>query len=158
MDWKLRILLGFVILVGAAMLGAAGGFFGRFLPLWGWAIVIPVFSALLLPWKDLVWSQEEIIKDLKQLDEALEHTKTLHEQIKEMRHELEDAGGLSQQELDKVVERYVELRMLPQEHHKTLRELLFGAYRRTLALYILVVVFVGLGGAMLVIHFYRWFI
>lgn len=149
MTWKVRVTLS-VFTAGLGMFfGSLGGFLGPKLPIWTWFGLTVVLALLLLPWGNVVFSQEEMLTDMKDLNEALDELMTIQPKLKELHKELDACGGLSQEELLHMAARLDEVKEVSRKSQLSLREALFGYFRRTQATQLIAISIAGLGGAIM---------
>ncbi len=162
MTWSLRFILSFITLIIALFFGAFGGFFSNLLqrltrfPLVALPLIL-IAAFLLLPWKELIFSQEELEKNIDDLIESLEETQKMIPQLQELRKEIEEKGGLPQKELDEMIARFQDIRTPSEKATKTLREMLFGEHRRMIVVLVIILFIAGAGGSLLVNYFSQLF-
>lgn len=155
MTWKVRLTLSIFTAIGAVAFGALGGFLGPKFPGWIWFSFTVVLAIALLPWDAPVFSQEEMLQEMKALDKAIDELVEVQEDLKEMYAELDAQGGLKQAELDQWAYKFTELKTLSSSGQQTLRETMFAAYRRALVVQVIALVVAGIGGALLAHTFAR---
>ena len=157
MNWGFRFLLSIATLIIALLFGAFGGFFGGFLRGLLWIPIIWMITFLLLPWKELLFSQEELEKDIKTLNDALQETQEMLPKLEALRLEIEEKEALNQEELDDAITRFQELRTPSVGATRALREMLFGEHRRMVVVLVIILFLAGVGGSLLVPYFERIF-
>lgn len=149
MQLQIRLVLTFFTLVGVFMVGAIGAWAG---PMLGWWWLLPVVLCaffFVLPWSPVVWSQEDLLVDMKAFLSATDELAAKRQKVEEMAEELEAAGGLSLEQVQQLGADFEEARTPSLEALKTLRELLFQAHRRMLVVQVLMLLLIALGGSLL---------
>ena len=152
MSWKIRIILSIVTLIVAVFFGAIGGFLGPRLPLHYWGGGILILAALFLPWKVLVWSQEELLKEMKGLEKAVLELSKKQPELTELIEEMEGRGSLKDDEVHTFSDRFLSVRNLSSEAEESLRESLFGGYRRARVVQLIALFIAGIGGSLIAYH------
>ena len=153
MNWKIRVTLSIITLLFAVALGAIGGFLGPRLALHYWGFFILILSALFLPWKVLVWSQEDLIKEMKAAEKAIAELIDKQPDLIALIKEMEERGSLKDEEVHEFAERFSTLRTLSDSSGEALRESLFGGYRRARVVQLIGLFIAGMGGSLIASHF-----
>lgn len=156
MTWKIRLFLSLITVLLAVLLGGVGGFLGPKLSLWTWLLVLFVAAVLVLPWGSVTFSQEDVLTEIRAFDQAIEELSQRRPQLQELAQELDAERGLNQQQFKELLDRYLEVQRLSEPSQQAMREALFGLYRRTLAVQIVMILMAGIGGALLAFSFTRW--
>lgn len=149
MGWQNRVLLSVITAGLGIFLAALGGFLGPKAHVMVWFALTAVLAALLLPWDAVVFSQEDMLQEMKDLDAAIEELAELRPKLQELHAELDACAGLNQEELLAMAARFEEVRSVSDKSQLSLREVLFGNYRRALVVQLIAIAIAGLGGALM---------
>lgn len=137
-------------------LGFVGGFLGPKLSWWWWISIIFIGATIFLPWKAIVFSQEDLLSDMRSLDQAIQEFSERRARLQELTQELDACGGLKQQQLDQIAARFEEIYTISPASLKALREILFSRYRRAILIPVFMLSVAALGGALLAFSFTKW--
>ncbi len=156
MSWKTRVVLSVLTAGLALFLGGIGGFMGPKMPIWTWFGLTTTMALLLLPWNTVVFSQEEMLQEMNDLRSAIDELVELQPKLQELHEELDACGPLKQEELLQVAARFEELKTMPKATQLSLREMLFGNYRRALVVQLIAIAIAGLGGSLMAYQLALW--
>ncbi|GEM_PF-1798964 len=158
MEWLIRLRLSGIVVLLGLFVGGIGALVGAKLPLWLIGLLVFGASMLFLPVPRLphAYSQEDLEKELHDLQHALSEIRSIEEKLSQIQQEIKDTGVLKQEQIKALDLRFQSLRQMTPETTTTLRELLFGDQRRTLSVIVVMLSLMALAAAGFVPTFGRW--
>ncbi len=158
MEWLVRLRLSGIVVLLGLVIGGLGALLGARTPFWAIGLLVFGASMLFLPVPRLphAYSQEDLIKELNDMQHALTELRRIEEKLGQLQQEVEEAGILKQEHIKDIDLRFQHLRQMTAETTTILRELLFGEQRRTLSVIVVMLLLTAVAAAGFVPTLGRW--